>query len=42
MRDPLDGVQYRLFLIPEFEKEEGTGMFILKAHHSLADGLAAM
>lgn len=42
IRDPLDGVQYRLFLIPEFEKKERSGLFILKAHHSFADGLAAM
>ena len=40
VRRTFDQVQYQIFLVPEYEKDKG--LFVLKAHHSLCDGLAAM
>ena len=37
-RLPLGGLQWRLFFIEDFNKDES--IFIIKVHHSLADGIA--
>ena len=37
-RLPLDNLQWRLFLIPDYSETES--IFIYKVHHSLADGIA--
>lgn len=37
IREPLDMVQYKWFLIPKFK--DGMGVCVLKGHHSFADGL---
>jgi hypothetical protein len=38
IRDPLDTVQYKLILIPKFNKDKG--LVIIKTHHAFGDGLA--
>ena len=38
IRDPLDTVQYKTIFVPDYNKTES--VFIFKAHHSFADGLA--
>ena len=40
IRDPLNNVQWRMFLIPDFNEKES--MLVFKAHHSMCDGLAIM
>ena len=37
IREPMDNVQYRMYLIPDYK--DGESVFILKAHHVLSDGL---
>ena len=37
IREPLDMVQYKWYLIPKFK--DGKGICIFKAHHSFGDGL---
>ena len=37
IRDPLDNVQYKFFLIPDFK--DGQGVVVIKAHHVFSDGL---
>jgi len=38
IREPLDNVQYRYWLIPDFSKDRS--VMITKAHHSLGDGMS--
>ena len=38
IRDPIDTVQYKFILIPNYKPNEG--LIIFKAHHCLGDGLA--
>ena len=37
IRDPMDTVQYKLILIPDYQEDKS--IIILKSHHSLADGM---
>lgn len=37
-RLPLDGLQWRVYLIPDYSETES--VFVYKVHHSLADGIA--
>ena len=37
-RLPFNYLQWRLFLIPDYNKNES--IFVYKVHHSLADGIA--
>ena len=38
IREPLDFVQWRVYVIPDYSETES--IFIFKCHHSLADGVA--
>lgn len=37
IRDPMETVQYKIFLLPDFSETES--VFVFKAHHALFDGL---
>jgi hypothetical protein len=39
IRDPYDTVQYKFFLIPDFNEKEGA--VVIKIHHCMMDGLGA-
>lgn len=40
IREPLDTVQYKLYLIPDFSDSESAIVF--KIHHNFADGLGVV